>query len=280
MNNKTKIIIVILPLVLSALTGFAQSAYGDAWNALHWSQQAANSSGEASASYASHAFDGGGHNYGSGTSHNYSSGYSYGSTVTPAQPSRRTATNMSNIGLKISSSGYNRGAELARYYAEQRAERARLKAEREQRMVNSYMQTQYEYTQQMEMSWQIYIANNSHAKPFSQETINEFVSNGLPGNVIIDDNGAQNMLPEALLEGTDGTLDTFEERLKKMNDEEIDQLAKELYNKLDNGEELTDEEWVFLYANELERKARLEEEKRQAEERINKQLENINLDFN
>ena len=286
MNNKTKTIVILLPLVLFTVKGVAQSAYGDLLHALNYSQAAANaSSSESAAYYSSHAFHGSGyntgHNYGHSSSH--SSGHSYGSTVTPAQSGRRSATNMSNVGLKTNSSGYNRGAELAKYYAQQRAERARLKAQREQRMVNSYMQTHYDQSQRNEASWQMYIDNNSHAKPFREEEIYEFISNGLPGNVIIDDNGMMNMAPEALLEGTGGTLETFEERLKHMSDEEIDGLAEELIDRYENGEELSDDEWGFLYAREKEREARLEEEKRQLEEinrqleeRLNKQIETIN----
>lgn len=283
MNNKTKTIIIVLPLFFFAMKGVAQSAYGDLLHALQYSQNAANAANagnyEGAYSFASHTFDGGGSYHGSGSSHNHSSGYSYGSTVASLQPGRRTATNMSNVGLKIGSSGYNRGAELARYYAEQRAERARLKAEREERMVNSYLQMHYENSKPLEASWLMYIDNNSHAKPFSQEEIYEFISNGLPGNVIIDDDGMMNMAPEALLEGSGGKLETLEERLKHMSNEEIDELVDELMAKFENGEDLSDEELVLLYANELERKARLEEELRQAEEDVKKKLENIDFNF-
>lgn len=248
-------IITTLLLVLFTMTGIAQSAYSDLLNALYWSQNAANAgTSEQAASFASQAFQGGS-NYNSGHSSGYS-GYSYGTTITAAPSRRRSATNMSNVGLKISSSGYNRGAELARYYAEMRAERARLVEERRQRMVNSYMQTQYEKNQKREASWQMYIANNSQAKPFSQEAVVNFISNGLPGNVIIDDNGIQNMLPEALLEGTESE---YESR-------EI------LEKRLKNREDLSDEEWDYLIARKKEEVARLEEEKKELEESIGKTL--------
>lgn len=251
MNNKTKTIIIVLPLFFFAMKGVAQSAYGDLLHALEYSQNAANAANAGNYagaySFASHTFDGGGSYHGSGSSHNHSSGYGYGSTVASPQPGRRTATNMSNVGLKIGSSGYNRGAELARYYAEQRVERARLKAEREERMVNSYMQMHYDNSIPREASWLMYIDNNSHAKPFSQEEIYEFISNGLPGNVIIDDNGMMNMAPEALLEGSGGTLKSQEEDL------------------------------ALLLAQALKRKAELEEEKKRLEEAIeNKDDEKLN----
>lgn len=258
-----KIIIAALALVFITVTSIAQPAYSDLINALNYSQNGpAHAAFDGSAQYYNYYW-------------NRTSGYISGSSVSRTTPGRRAATNMSNVGLKISSSGYNQGANLARLYAERRAERARLAAERRQRMVDSYMQTQYEKNQNREASWQMFIANNSQAKPFSQETINDFVSNGLPGNVIIDDNGSLNLLPEVLLEGTEGMPETLEERLKKMNDYEIDQFAEELNNKLDNGEDLSDEEWDFLIARENEREARiaqLEEEQRKVEEEVNKRL--------
>lgn len=233
-----KCIIAAVSLVFITITSVAQPAYSDLMNALYYSQN-----GPAHA-----AFDGSGQYYNYYWGHTSSN--NSGSSVSRATPRRRTATNMSNVGLKTSSSGYNRGAELARFYAEQRAERARREAERRERMIASYMEKRYAASQERGAMAKAYIYDNSNAKPLSEEAINDIISNGLSGNFIIDDDGDQYFLPEYLLEGSeisDNTLEILEEKLK-------------------NGEELSDEEWDILIAQKKEEIARLEEEKRQLEE--------------
>lgn len=272
MNNRKKFILSVILAMFFVKTSIAQSAYSDLMHALEYSQLAANAASagnsDAAASFASQAFQGGS-SYSSGHSSGYS-GYSYGSTITYGSSGRRSATNMSNVGLKINSSGYNRGAELARYYAEQRAERARRAAERRERMIASYMEPRYAASQERGAKVKAFIDGNSHAKPLSQEAINDIISNGLSGNFIIDDDGDQYFLPENLLEGSGETHEILEDKIKSMSEEEIDKFAEGLYNKLDNGEELSDEEIDFLIARELERKARLEEERKRLENEIRK----------
>lgn len=280
--NKRTILIVALSLFFFPMISVAQGAYSDLWHAMQYSQQAANAhTSEEAAHYASQAFYSSGNN----SSHTSSNTTSYvsGPTITRATPQRRSATNTSNVGLKISSSGYNRGAELARIMAERRAELARRKAERDARLLASFMAQQYESSNKMEANWLIYIDDNSHAKPFSQEEINDFISRGLTGNMVIDDNGNQNLLSENLLEGSGEKLETLEEKLRSMSDTAIDKFAEELNKKLDKGEKLSDEELLFLIAREQERIARLEEENRQLEEirrKIEKEINNaINISF-
>ena len=262
MNNRTKLIIAAMLLLFTGKHTLAQSAYNDLWHALDYSQRAANASTNESAAYwASHAFDGGvGNHYYSGYNAGQNYGYS-GTTITYASHNRRHATNMSNVGLKTSSSGYNQGAELARFYAEQRAavraERIRRETERRERLIASYMDRQYATSQKRGDMAKAFVYNNSTAKPLSPEVVNEIISNGLSGNLVIDDDGQQYFLPESLLEGAGEMHETIEEKLKNMSDEEIENLANELYYKLDNGGALSDEELVFLYAYELERKARI-----------------------
>jgi len=273
MNNKTILILATVALTLMAKPIVAQSAYSDLWKALDYSQQAANAGTNESATYwASHAFDGGGgnHNY---SGYNAGHHYNYnGSSITYASHNRRRATNMSNVGLKTSSSGYNQGAELARFYAEQRAavraERIRREAERRERLVASYMDRQYATSQKRGDMAKAFIYNNSTAKPLSAETVNRIISNGLSGNLIIDDDGQQYYLPEMLLEGSGKTHETLEDQLKHMSDEEIENLAEDLTEKNNNDEELSDEELDFLIAKALEHKANLEEEITQLEEAI------------
>ena len=193
---------------------------------------------------------------------------------------------MSKVGVH-NTSGYNKGAMLADYYATQRAERARREAERRERMVYDYMVKHRAFSGTQEEAWQVFINNNANAKPLSEEEIYDLVSNGLPGNVVIDDNGVANFQPDKLLEGSDETHETLEDRLRKMSDEDIENYAKDLIEQLKNGQKITDEEIDFLYARELERKARLEEErrqleeqKRQLEEQLNNTIENINNNIN
>ena len=257
MNNRTRTFIVALPFAFFAMTGAAQSAYSDLMHALQWSQNAANASNnEAAAHYSAGAF------YDT-PSYGYNTpSHSYGTTITHGNSERRrSTTNMSNVGLKTGSSGYNRGAELASFYAEQRAavraERIRRETERRERLIASYMERQYVTSQKRgdmakaDMA-KAFVYNNSTAKPLSPEAVNEIISNGLSGNLVIDDDGQQYFLPEMLLEGAGETHETLEEKLKRMSDEEIENLANELYYKLDNGGALSDEELVFLYAYELE----------------------------
>lgn len=275
MNNRTKLILTTILILFTGKHILAQSAYNDLLNALYYSQRAANASTNESAAYwASHAFDdgNGNHNYsGYNAGHNY--GFS-GATITYANHNRRRATNISNVGLKTGSSGYNQGAELARFYAEQRAavraERIRRETEKREKQIASYMDRQYAKSQKRGDIAKAFIYNNSTAKPLSPETISEIISNGLSGNLIIDDEGQQYYIPEMLLEGAGKTHEILEDKLKHMSDEDIENLAEELNKKNDNGEELSDEELDFLIAKALEHKANLEEEITQLEEAIAK----------
>ncbi len=261
-----KYIIAALPLVFMAVTSVAQNAYSDLMNALRYSQN-----GPANA-----AFDGSGQYYnyhwGRNTSSNSRSG------ISPYSERRRSPTDMSKIGLKITYSGYNVSAERARRLAEQmaeRRERIRREMERRERIIASYMAPRYEASQKREIAVKAFIIENSNAKPLSPEEKKEIISNGLSGNFIIDDDGDQYFLPENLLEGSGEIHETLEHELKNMSDEEIDKYAEELNSKLDNGEELSDEEWDFLIARENEREARiarLEEEQRKVEEEVIKRL--------
>lgn len=302
MNRIKTIVIGALPFVLFSLKGVAQNSGSDLMHAMKYSQSAVNTdSNEKAAAYAAKAFydteeydNIQWNNYKAkrkSTANSTQATNRTGTTITHGNSeSNRAKTDMSKVGLKTNSSGYNRGAELAKYYAKRRNERAKQESERRERLVNEYMTKHRENSNNDAEAWLVYIENNSNAKLFSQEDIDRITSNGLHGNLIIEDNGQYNMLPENLLEGTGDTSEPFEEKIKNMSDEEIDKLAEELNNKLDNGEDLTDEEIDFLYARELERKARLEEERRQLEEQkkqleeqLNNMMENIdnsiNIDF-
>lgn len=229
-----KYIIAALPLVFMAVTSVAQNAYSDLMNALRYSQN-----GPANA-----AFDGSGKYYNYHWGHNTSSNSRSG--ISPYSERRRSPTDMSKIGLKITYSGYNVSAERARRLAEQmaeRRERIRREMERRERIIASYMAPRYEASQKREIAVKAFIIENSNAKPLSPEEKKEIISNGLSGNFIIDDDGDQYFLPENLLEGAG----------------EIHEI---------NGEEFSDEELDFLLAQALERKAELEEEIRQMEDSL------------
>lgn len=261
MINKMKCIIAAVSFVIVNVTSVAQPAYSDLMNALHYSQN-----GPANA-----AFDGSGqyNNY----YWNHTSSYISGASVSRATPVKRTATNMSNVGLKTSSSGYNVGAERARRLAEQRADRIRREMERREKMIASYMAPRYAASQNRGIAVKAFIIENSNAKPLNQEEIDDIISKGLPGNFIIDDDGNQYFLPENLLEGTGETHETLDDKLKNMSYEEMKRFAKELESRQENGDELTDEEWDFLFAWEEEEIARLKEEERRLKEEIKRMEE-------
>ena len=192
----------------------------------------------------------------------------------------RAATNMSKVGLQRRSSGLNKGEEISRRYAEQRAERARLAAERRERMVASYMAQINAVSQGRVEGLRFYIYENAHTKPLSPEQAYNLMANGLPGNlIIVDENNEQYKMPEALLEGSGESHETLGEKLKYMSDEEIDRLAEELNTRFDNGEELSDEELDFLYAWEMQAIENLEQQIRNLESarQIKEQLYNIDF---
>ena len=173
---------------------------------------------------------------------------------------------------------------MARRNAEMRAiraERTRQEAERRERILAAYLAPRLESSRKQEEALQIFIANNSQAKIFNQEDKDQLISNGLPGNVVIEDDGQLNMMPEMLLQGTVAPKESLEDRIKTMSSEEIDKLAEELNRRYENGEELSDEELDFLIAYEEKKIAELEaqlEKKRLEEEanrRINEKLDNV-----
>ena len=127
-------------------------------------------------------------------------------------------------------SSYNTGVEWARFYMDMRAERTRLVSERKNRMLASYLQTVFEKQDQREANLLMFVEYNSQTKPFSEEVKRELVSNGLPGNVLIGDDGTRNFTPEALLEGAGGqNTRTLKDKLERMSIKEIDKFVEELY---------------------------------------------------
>ena len=264
MNNITKSALAYSLLFILIGTSSAQSAYSDLVNAMLYSQKGTYEGARA-------AFDG------SGQYNNYywnpTSGYISGASVSRATPVKRTATNMSNVGLKISSSGYNAGVERTRVLAEQRAERIRREMERRERMIASYMAPRVEASQMRGMAAKAFIIENSKAKMLGEDEIKDIISKGRPGNFIIDNDDKQYFMPESLLEGTGETHETLDDKLKNMSYEEMKRFAKELESRQENGDELTDEEWDFLFAWEEEEIARLKEEERRLKEEIKRMEE-------
>lgn len=223
MINRTKFFLAALTFVFWTVTSEAQSAWSDLQYAVQMSQMAANESdAEKAYNLARSAFDGSENNY-----------YSY--------------FNSSPTMTELSSN--NTGVEWARFYMDMRAERTRLVSERKNRMLVSYLQMVYEKQDQREANLLMFVEYNSQTRPFSQEVKDELISNRLPGNVLISDDGTRNFMPEALLEGAGGqTTRTLKDKLERMSIKEIDEFVKELYDKHDNDEELSGEEWAFLRA--------------------------------
>jgi len=217
MINRTKFFLAALTFVFWTVTSEAQSAWSDLQYAVQMSQIAVDApTVESAAYYSSHAFDG--------------SSYYTSPTM-----------------LELSS--HNTGVEWARFYMDMRAERTRLVSERKNRMLVSYLQMVYEKQDQREANLLMFVEYNSQTRPFSQEVKDELISNRLPGNVLISDDGTRNFMPEALLEGAGGqTTRTLKDKLERMSIKEIDEFVKELYDKHDNDEELSGEEWAFLRA--------------------------------
>ena len=285
MNKIRKIIIAVLPLAFWAFTLSAQNASGDLMHALNYSKKAAETSDSEEAAYnaarsfydAEESGKNKWNNYKKKLNHQSQTNSSQqrtGATITRGSSERnRAKTDMSKVGVH-NTSGYNKGAMLADYYATQRAERARREAERRERMVYDYMVKHRAFSGTQEEAWQVFINNNANAKPFSEEEIRDLISNGLPGNVVIDDNGVANFQPDKLLEGSDETHETLEDRLRKMSDEEIKMFAEDLEERCLNDEQLTDEELDFLDAWEASEIERLKKEV-ETKKQINDHLDSI-----
>lgn len=229
MTNRTKFFLAALPFVFGTVTSVAQNVWSDLEYAVRMSQWAANEpKTETAYNLARSAFDG---SDDSDEDNHYIYYYI---------DSRPTMSELSS---------YNTGVEWARFYMDMRAERTRLVSERKNRMLVSYLQMVYEKQDQREANLLMFVEYNSQTRPFSQEVRDELISNRLPGNVLIGDDGTRDIMPEALLEGAGGqTTRTLKDKLERMSIKEIDKFVEELYDKHDKGEEPSDEEWAFLYA--------------------------------